>query len=74
MDHFHIACVRGRGGRMSRQPLIYGAVVFAAIFFVGWITGMGGSFLPNLVFSAAMGVLAGVMFALVQKKSRGPGE
>ena len=54
-----------------RQPLIYGAVVFGAIFFVGWSTGMGGSFLPNLVFSLAMGVLAGVMFLLVTRFSKG---
>ena len=47
------------------QPLIYGAVVFVAIFFVGWITGMGGSFLPNLGFSLLMGVLAAVCFWLV---------
>ena len=59
---------------MNRQPIIYGLVVFGAIFFVGWVTGMGGSFLPNLGFSAMMGVLAGAMFALVQRKSRGPGE
>ena len=54
---------------MNRQPLIYGAVVFAAIFFVGWITGMGGSFLPNLVFSILMGFLAAFCFWLVQRYS-----
>ena len=52
---------------MTRQPLTYGAVVFGAIFFVGWSTGMGGSFLPNLIFSLAMGVLAGVCFYLIQR-------
>ena len=54
---------------MNRQPLIYGVVVFAAIFFVGWITGMGGSFLPNLVFSILMGFLAVFCFWLVQRYS-----
>ncbi len=54
---------------MNRQPLIYGVVVFAAIFFVGWITGMGGSFLPNLVFSILMGFLAEFCFWLVQRYS-----
>lgn len=54
---------------MTRQMLIYGAVVFGAIFFVGWITGMGGSFLPNLIFSLAMGGLAAVCFLVVQKLS-----
>jgi len=52
---------------MNRQPITYGLIVFAAIWFVGWSTGMGGSFLPNLVFSAAVGVLAGVCFWLVTK-------
>ena len=59
---------------MNRQPITYGAVVFAAIFFVGWITGMGGSPLPNFLFSLAMGVLAAVCFVLVQKYARGPKE
>lgn len=52
---------------MKRQPFIYGATVFASILFVGWITGMGGSFLPNLLFSAVMGVLAAICFSLVLK-------
>ena len=50
-----------------REALTYGAVVAAAIFLVGWSTGMGGSFGPNLVFSLAMGVLAGGLYALVKK-------
>ncbi len=54
---------------MTRQPLIYGATVFGAIFFVGWITGMGGSFMPNLVFSLAMGVLAAICFGVARKLS-----
>lgn len=58
---------------MTRQPIIYGAVVFAAIFFVGWSTGMGGTFLPNLLFSLVMGVLAAGLFALILKW-RGAGE
>jgi len=55
---------------MARNSLIYGTVVFAAIFFTGWITGMGGSFLPNLVFSVLMGVLAAVCFLIVMKYGR----
>lgn len=58
---------------MTRQALIYGAVVFGAVFFVGWTTGMGGAFLPNLIFSAVMGLLAGGMYALVTR-NRGQGE
>lgn len=50
---------------MMRQPIIYGLVVFAAVFGVGFVTGMGGSFLPNLIFSVAMGIFAGICMALV---------
>ena len=42
----------------------YGLVTFGAIFFVGWITGLGGSLLPNLVFSALMGGLASVCYVI----------
>ena len=51
------------------QPVIYGLVVFASVFFVGWSTGMGGSFGPNIIFSALMGRLAGGLFALIRKNS-----
>ena len=50
------------------DPVKYGLIVFAAIFFVGWSTGMGGSFVPNLVFSILMGLLAGGLFAIVKKR------
>ena len=53
------------------QPAIYGAVVSAAVFFVGWITGMGGSFVPNLVFSLAMGAFAAVCFWAVRRFAGG---
>ena len=53
-----------------KEPVTYGVVVFAAVAFVGWSTGMGGGLLPNLGFSALMGILAGVLFALVQKYAR----
>lgn len=49
----------------ARVAAIYGAVVFVAIFFVGWITGLGGSFLPNLGFSFLMGLLAAVALRLI---------
>ncbi|MEM7267912.1 MAG: hypothetical protein AAF401_01525 [Pseudomonadota bacterium] len=53
-----------------RQPIIYGIVVAAAVFFVGWTTGMGGDFLPNLGFSILMGVLAAACFVAVVRFSR----
>ncbi len=46
----------------------YGLIVFAAVFFVGWSTGMGGSWLPNLLFSMLMGLLAGWLFGYVKKR------
>ena len=49
------------------RAVSYGLVVFAASFVVGWITGLGGSPLPNFWFSALMGLLAGGLFALAQK-------
>ncbi|WP_435136339.1 hypothetical protein [Pseudopelagicola sp. nBUS_19] len=52
---------------MAHQSLTYGVVVFAAIFFVGWITGLGGSFVPNLGFSILMGVGAAICFSLVTR-------
>ena len=56
------------GGKVTLpQPVIYGLVVTAAIFFVGWSTGMGGSFLPNLTFSAVMGIFAGFLFSAAKR-------
>ena len=49
------------------QYAIYGAVVAVAVFFVGLTTGMGGGFVPNLVFSALMGLFAAACFAAVKK-------
>ena len=50
------------------QHVTYGAVVALALFIVGWLTGMGGSFIPNLVFSILMGVFAGVLFRYVRRR------
>jgi len=49
------------------QAAIYGAVVAAVVFFIGLTTGMGGALIPNLIFSALMGVFAAVLFAAVKK-------
>ena len=51
-----------------RLAAIYGTVVGLALFFVGWITGMGGAFWPNLGFSALMGIFAAILFRLVLKR------
>ena len=52
------------------RAVTYGLIVFAAIWFVGWSTGMGGSFLPNLIFSVLMGLLALFLVTLVLAESR----
>lgn len=51
----------------AREAAIYGVVVALALFFVGWITGMGGAFWANLAFSLAMGALAAVLFLAVKR-------
>ena len=52
------------------RAVTYGLIVFAAIWFVGWSTGMGGSFLPNLIFSVLMGLLAGGLFAIAGRLAK----
>lgn len=52
----------------------YGAVTGAVIFLVGWITGLGGSFVPNLVFSVLMGIFAGVCFVVATRLGGRGGE
>ena len=49
--------------------LKYGGVVAVAVYFVGEVTGLGGSFVPNLVFSVAMGALAAVCYLGAMKLS-----
>ena len=49
------------------QSIIYGAVVGVVIFFVGWSTGLGGSLMPNFIFSVVMGILAMVVIRIFTK-------
>ena len=58
--------------KLNRDILIYGVVTFVAVFFIGWSTGMGGSFWPNLIFSALIGVFAGFCFwYITQRMNKG---
>ena len=50
-----------------KQTIIYGIVVVSVIFFIGWITGMGGDFWPNIIFSGLMGVLAVIAIRVLIK-------
>ena len=49
------------------DPIKYGLTTTGCIFFVGWVTGMGGSFGPNLGFSILMGLFAGALFWGLQR-------
>ena len=53
-----------RGTELLRKAAVYGAVTGGAVFAVGWVTGMGGGFLSNIVFGALMGVFAAVCFGI----------
>lgn len=51
-----------------KQAVSYGCVVFGAVFFVGWVTGLGGSLLPNLGFSLLMGALAAGLYFVMRAR------
>ena len=53
-----------RGTELLRKAAVYGAVTGGAVFAVGWVTGMGGGLVSNLVFGALMGGFAAVCFAI----------
>ena len=53
-----------------KQTIFYGIVVAAVIFFIGWSTGMGGDFWPNIIFSGLMGVLAVLAIRVLLKTSK----
>ena len=50
-----------------KQTIIYGIVVVAVKFYIWWITGMGGDFWPNIIFSGLMGVLAVIAIRVLIK-------
>ncbi|MCP5072597.1 MAG: hypothetical protein GY947_04785 [Rhodobacteraceae bacterium] len=52
----------------------YGLIVALCVFFVGWSTGLGGSFIPNAFFAVLMGLFAGLLFGLVKRKFGGSDE
>ena len=59
---------------MTRVPIIYGTVIFAALFLVGHFSGLGGPFWMNFGFSAVMGVLFGLNLWLFKKYSNKGGD
>ena len=52
---------------MIPQPVIYGAAVAFAVFFIGWSTGMAGATLFDLGFALVMGAFAAWLFTLVKR-------
>jgi hypothetical protein len=52
------------------QNIIYGIIVTLAVFFIGWITGVGGDLVPNLIFSMLMGVFGSIVVRLFVILSR----
>ena len=40
----------------------YGLLTGGAVWFVGWITGLGGPFMTNLAFACAMGAFASLCY------------
>jgi len=54
--------------KLTKDMLIYGAVTFVAVFFIGWSTGMGGSFGPNLGFSVLVGIFATFLFGFITQR------
>lgn len=53
-----------------KDAAIYGLTVFGAVAFIGGITGMGGSLISNLGFSALMGVFAAGLYLLARRFTR----
>ena len=59
---------------MTNKSLIYGGVVFLALFLFGWVSGLGGPFWLNFGFSAVMGFLFGLNHWLFKRYLKGPDE
>jgi hypothetical protein len=47
--------------------LLYGSAIFVILFIAGYVTGMGGSFLANLIGSFVLALSAATSFALIKK-------
>jgi hypothetical protein len=54
--------------RNAPDHVKYGLIVGLSIWFVGWVTGLGGSFLPNIVFSIVIGLFAAALYKFVVKR------
>lgn len=49
------------------QPVQYGLVVAIVVIFVGWVTGMGGGLISNILFGALMGLFAAICFTVATR-------
>ncbi len=51
----------------DRKTLLYGLTFAAVLFVAGWITGMGGGSVANLLTSLILGGCAAVSLAFIKK-------
>ncbi len=51
----------------DRKTLLYGLTFAAVLFVAGWITGMGGGLIANLITSLILGGCAAVSLAFIKK-------
>jgi hypothetical protein len=47
--------------------ILYGCAIAVAVFFIGLVTGMGGTFGTNIAFSLAMGALGACVVTLMSR-------
>ncbi|MCO4823870.1 MAG: hypothetical protein KC451_03345 [Amylibacter sp.] len=54
-------------GSGNKFVVFYGLAVFIVLFAIGYGTGVGGSFMVNLIASAVLGFSAAASFYLIRK-------
>lgn len=68
---FWIAAIKKKRMKMfNHKTLRYGLSFAAVLFIAGWITGMGGGFITNILSSLILGGCAAVSLAFIQKYAK----
>jgi hypothetical protein len=52
---------------IDRKTIMYGLTFAAVLFVAGWVTGMGGSLIANLITSLILGGCAALSLAFIKK-------
>ncbi|MBL4749209.1 MAG: hypothetical protein JKX71_01260 [Amylibacter sp.] len=52
---------------IDRKTILYGLTIAAILFVAGWVTGMGGGLITNLLSSLFLGGAAAVSLAFIKK-------